>query len=189
MNRKAGFRILLVAVAAVVCFLAGLAWILYGREFTLRIPEEKIQAELNRMFPIEKNHLLVFTLRYTNPRVRLEQGSDRVQAGLDAETLFKVNDRSFSGSATVSGGLRYEGSTGSFFLTDSRVERISITGFPEKYMDSLNGLASLLLRHPLDQKPVYRLNEGDVKQGLAMLVLKRVHVKDRCLEVVMGIGP
>jgi hypothetical protein len=38
-------------------------------------------------------------------------------------------------------------------------------------------------------KPVYKLNQADLKQSLAKLLLKDVKVRNRTLVVTMGIGP
>ena len=189
MKLRALIWIVVCGVALLASMIAGLIWYSYGRETTLRLSEEKLQQSLDAVFPIEKTHLLIFKLRYKNPRVRLEDGSDRVKAGLDAETAFTVNEQTFSGSALASGKVLYDPSSGAFFLTDPRIESMTIKGIPEKYSDKVDEVGSILLRHYLEKKPIYQLRDGDVKQAFARLVLKRVRVKDRHLEIVMGIGP
>jgi hypothetical protein len=188
-NRRTLVRIL-IGVGVVILAGAGVgAWLLYGRDFVVRIPEARIQEALDRRFPIDKRHLLIFTVRYRNPKVRLEEGTDRIQAGVDAETLFRVNEQPFTGSASASGVLAYDPATGEFHLKDARVERLSIGGVPEKYTALVDGIATELLKDRLDRTPVHRLRATDVKQALARLVLKRVVVRDGHLDVTMGLGP
>lgn len=182
-------KIALIAAAVVTAVVAGLVWFAYGKEITLRIPQRQIQEALDAKFPLEKKYLLIFTVRYANPVVTLDPGADRIHVGLDAETVFIVNGKTYGGSALVSGSVAYEPSKGEFNFMDSRIEKMSIAGIPEKYSNKVNEIGTLLLRQYLDHKPIYRLSNADTKQSLAKLVLKRVRVKEGQLEVVMGIGP
>jgi hypothetical protein len=179
-------------MTGVILFVGGVAvsaWMLYGRTFTIVIPQEKIQQALNEKFPINKTHLLIFTVQYANPRVILEEGSDRLTAGVDAKALFKMNDVSFSGTAVISGLLEYSRETGEFMLKQATVEKLDIEGIPERYAKKVNDVSTLAVKEYLDRKPVYRLKQSDVKQSLAKLALKKVTVRDQALVVTMGIGP
>jgi hypothetical protein len=163
-------------------------WLLWGREWVIRIPEAQIQEALDRRFPVLRRHLLIFTIRYQNPKVALAEGSDRLRASVDAETLFAVNERPFTGAAVVSGDLEYHPATGEFRLREAKVERFAVGGLPEKYTTLVAQVGTGLLQDHLDRSPVYRLKPTDVKQAAARLALKRVVVRNGHLEVTLGLG-
>lgn len=181
-------------IAVALCLLvltaaAVLVWVFRGREYTIRLSEAQLQEALDRRFPVDKTHLLIFAVRYSRPVVKLEEGSDRLHASVDAETHFKVNETPFSGSAGVSGQLDYDPATGEFRLLRARVDRLAIGGLPEKHVAKVNEVATLLLQGHLENYPVYRLKLTDVRHAAARLILRRVMVKDRHLEITLGVGP
>lgn len=172
------------AIAACVGF-----YVMWGREFELVIPEERIQQTLESRFPIDKTHLLVFTIRYEHPHVRLDPSSKRVHLSLDAQAQFALNNKKCSGTAEASGSIAYDRNVGSFYFIDAKIERIIIAGIPDKYTQVVNEIATATIRDYLNHKPVYKLNPADVKQSLAKLALKRIAVRDHSMIATMGIGP
>src|SRR5687767_13559362 len=95
------WRWLLVISLVLVAGAFAAVWMLQGRTFTVVIPQERIQESLDARFPISKRHLLIFTVRYSNPVVILEEGSDRLRAGVTAEAQFTGNDVTLAGSAVI----------------------------------------------------------------------------------------
>lgn len=185
-------RVVLIAAVVAVSLLAGAVGVYLwfrGREYVIRIPEARIQAALDNRFPMERRHLLIFVVRYQNPRVKLEEGSDRIGAGVDAETLFKLNEKSLTGSADISGRLEFDPATGEFRLSGARIERLAIGHIPEEHTRLVHEVGTMLLQDRLDHHPVYRLNPLDVKQAIARLLLKKVVVRDGYVEATLGVGP
>jgi len=181
-------RRLLVIIGIVVIAVALGAWLLYGKTFTIVIPQEKLQEALDAKFPISKTHLGLLTITYSNPRVILEEGSDRLQVGADAEAVLAMNARRAKGSARISGTLEYARESGEFLLKDARVESLNIDGLPGAHAEKAREIASAAVKQFLERKPVYKLDQADMKQSLAKLLLKGVKVRNKALVVSMGIG-
>lgn len=164
------------------------AWLLYGKTFTIVLSQDKLQEALDSKFPITKTHLGLFTVTYSNPKVILEEGSDRLHVGADAEALFTMNAKRVKGGARISGSLEYARERGEFLLKDARVEVLNIPGLPEIYAGKVREVASAAVKQFLERMPVYKLNQADMKLSLAKLLLKDVEMRNKTLVVSMGIG-
>jgi hypothetical protein len=174
--------------AIMVASLVVAFWAFYGRTFAITIPQAKIQESLDAKFPMSKTYLVVFTLEFSNPLVALEEGADRIRAGVDAEATFKIGGVTCKGTAVISGKLAYDRETGEFRLKDSKVEKLDIKGIPAQYTGKVDEIATVLAKQYLDKKPVYRLEQTDLKRSLARLLLKEVRVENGALVVTMGYG-
>lgn len=184
-SRRSMLAILVIFIVAVSIG----AWLLYGKTFTIVLSQKQIQEALDSKFPISKTVPLLFTITCSNPKVDLEEGSDRLHLGADAEALLTVNGRKLKGSACISGSLEYARESGEFLFKDARVEALNIGGLPDLYALKVQEAASAAAKHYLDRKPVYKLDPADLKQSLAKLLLKGVNVRNKTLVVSMGIGP
>lgn len=87
---------------------------------------------------------MLIELTLSNPRVELENGSNRLKAGLDASLNGRINNSQIplSGTIDISGGLSYVAENGDFFLVNPTVHNLIIHGMPEKYQDKINELAA-----------------------------------------------
>lgn len=122
-------------------------------------------------------------------RVRLVEGSSRVNAGLDVALNIRAGNpaRPLGGSLDASGGILYVPERREFFLTDRRVERIDLQGLPEKDADQLKGVLAQALAEYYADHSSYRLNPADLKQAAAKRVLKQVVVENRERVVTLGL--
>jgi hypothetical protein len=171
--------VLVVAGVGAYCYLR-------NEVYTLVITQPELQARADAMFPIRKTYLLVAEIEYAHPRIELDEQGRRVRAALDATTLFTVNQRRLSGSATASGGLRYVPAEGAFYLDRVVVERVVLGGVPDEYADRLTVAATTLLQEHYRTHPVYVLRD-DLKQRLAKAVLRDVRVQSGALVIDLGL--
>lgn len=180
--------------ALVLGILAVAFWQFWGQRFVITLTEGQIIEKLNQKFPFEKNYFFFINIRFTNPKLSLEEGSDRIRFGCDVETNFKVGINSepmsgpLAGTSLLSGQLRYDSSEGAFFLDSPEVEKLEIAGLPKKYSEKVNSAASHLAADYLSRTPIYRLSNLDVKQATARLILKKVIVSDGKLVITLGVG-
>lgn len=160
-----------------------------GKEYTVKISESDIQQQLAEKMPISESYLVFLRATLDNPRVKLEKGSNRVNAGLDIVLSLKLADveKPFGGSLDVSGGIRYEVKDKSFYLTDPKIENLSVQGFPDKYLSQATVLIEKFLAKHYQTHPIYTLKSTDAKQKALQLVLKDVIVEDKYLVITMGI--
>ncbi len=122
---KKGVTIVGVILLVVI---AGAYFYFSGKEYVFRFSESEIQNTLEKSLPLTKTYLFIIQVTLKNPRVQLENGSSRVNAGLDIELNITVgqNHEPLGGSVDVSGGVRYVSETGQFFLTDPNIDRLQI---------------------------------------------------------------
>ena len=88
---------LFVAVPVVLLGLGAIVlWRFWGERYVLTLTESQIIEKLNQRFPFEKNYFFVINIRFMNPKLSLEEGSDRIRFGCDVETNIKVDINSVS---------------------------------------------------------------------------------------------
>ena len=77
-----------------------------GKEYELRFTESKIEEMLASKLPLTKTYLFIIQVTLDNPRVMLENGSNRVNAGMDVSLNITINNNAdpLGGSIDVSGG-------------------------------------------------------------------------------------
>jgi len=56
----------------------------------ISIPESQIDAEMAKSFPVTQTFLQIIDLTYSNPKITLQPGSDRVQLELQAGLTIKI---------------------------------------------------------------------------------------------------
>lgn len=172
----------------------GVWWWCWGERYELTLSQEQLLEKLSAKFPFEKSYLFLVTLRFENPRLELEENSDRIRFGCDLTLNLPIDTGGgghsgpLQGSTTVSGKLRYAAEDGTFYLDDPLVEQLVVTGIPEKWMKKVRSSAEKAVSEFLKRAPLYRLKEHDIKQSAARLVLQAVTVKEKHLVVTLGVG-
>lgn len=181
-----------VAIAAVVILIAVVAGTYYyfsGKEYVVRLSEPEITEKLEEKLPLTKTYLFVIQVTLDNPRVHLENGSKRVNAGLDVvfNITLNKNPKPIGGKVDASGGILYLAEKGQFFLTNPVVENLQVQGIPAEYTNKLNTALTKALAEYYKKRPIYTLRVTDAKQAVARMVLKDVIVENRELVITLGI--
>ena len=92
-------RIIVVTVILLLLAAASGFFLLRGEEFELRVTQQDLQERLDQKFPLTKKYLFLVDVTYSNPRVTLVSGTDRVTFSLDAA----LGNLSSATSATIQG--------------------------------------------------------------------------------------
>jgi hypothetical protein len=155
-------------------------FLLQGKEFVLQIPEDELQAKMDESLPLTKTYLFIVDVTLSNPRVDLTEGSDRINAGLDVtlNIKFEGQDQELGGAVDISGGVRYEPTTGEFFVIETVVENLAIEGLPEEFTNQANAAVGSVLQAYYESYPIYTLRRTDVKKAAARLLLKSIVVEN-----------
>lgn len=178
-------RILLLIAGLLLLLVATpLLWVLlFGA--TLRISASEIQTVLATAFPVEETSLLVNKVVLSDPRVRIDAGSDRIAVTCTAEyRLF--NAAPIQGKACISGRVVYEAAEGEFFFRSARVEELVLAGASPRAMSVAGDLVGVIARSILEGRSVYRFDMNDPAQRLARSALSDVRVRNGYLEVVLN---
>lgn len=177
-----------VAIAVVLAGAAATAWLwLRGRTYTIALTQAELEAKLAERFPLHKTHLLLVGVTYSNPRVKLTDGSSEIGLGVDARLDATVNDKELTGSADLVARLGYDPAEGMFVLRDARVTRVAIRGMKDETAERVRSIANALAAEQVSGIPVYKVRPTDVKLALTRLVLQSVEVHDGVLYVRLGL--
>ena len=148
------------AIGALVCLLAACAALLGPR--TVDVPRARLQALLDRQFPVETRLLELFDATLSAPRLLLRPETNRIATEFDvtvADRLFKVPHR---GTLALDYGLRFEASDNTVRLTTVRVERFEIDGVPAPLQRQLGRIGVQLAEQQLSERVLYTLRPEDV---------------------------
>lgn len=194
-SRRRYLIFFIVALAIAGGFTAYKFW---GERYRLVLTEEQLAAQLNEKFPFDKAYFFVINLHFANPKLALEDGSDRISFGCEVETNIKLElnsekrsrplPGSLHGAAKLSGKIRYEPDNGAFFLDEPKVESLDIAGVPEKWRRRVSEAVARATGEFLSRAPVYKLRPTDMKKAAARLILRDVKVLDKKLILTMGVG-
>jgi len=182
-------RYIIFAASALVLVLAGMLLYFHGRRYDVIITQKQIDEALRARFPVSKNHLLIFQVTYSNPRVTLLPESNRIEVGLDADLDIKLRDqpKRLSGTAVVTTGLSYRSEAHQFFLSDPEINKLTLQGIPQEHLDKVTRLASTAVREYLQRFPIYTLKAKDAKTTAVKLLLKDVQVKSNEVHATLGL--
>ncbi len=182
-------KVAIAAVLVILALVAGTYYYFSGKEYVVRITESDIKEKLAEKLPLTKTYLFIIQVTLESPRVHLENGANRVNAGLDVvlNITLEKSPKPLGGKVDASGGISYVSEKGEFYLTDPIIENFEIQGVPTKYMDKVNKALTKALAEYYNENPVYTLRSTDVKQAATRMVLKKVIVESGELVVTLGI--
>ena len=180
-------RVLAIGGAVLAVGLVATWLLLRGRTWTYTFDQARIEAELARRFPMRKTYLALVDVDYTNPRVKLTDGSDDIALGVDVKVGVAGSSRELKGSADLLTKIGYDPATASFVLRDVRVVELDVPGIDDDIEKRVKGIANDLAADRVTGIPVYELKATDAKRALASLVLRSVAVRDGVLYVTIGV--
>lgn len=177
----------LLVVILVVAVVVAAAFLVLRRGYVYEVSESDIQSRVERQFPVERC-VLVFCIELSKPFVRLADGQARIEFGSDALIEVAFSDDKYDGNAGFSGRLSYARDEGAFYLEDSRVEKLEVSGVSEEHKKNLNELAALLVSEYLRKNPIYSFNGTALEAAAPWLELKEVGVQDGMLRIRLGLA-
>jgi len=170
-SRTGARRKLLTLGAAVVgaSLLASCSSLIGPRQ--VEIPLHKLQAGLDRRFPINQRLLEVFDIQLTKPQLALQPEQDRVALSVDA-SVAPPFARAWTGSVAFSGRLYVDPGRSAVMMAEPRVERLQL-GNPEAER-RLAGVANGLIDSVARDMPVYSFDQGDLRYAGVQFVPTRI---------------
>lgn len=153
--------------------------------YTMEITEQELQQRVTAMMPIQVTKPQISVV-FLDPKVRLLKDSDEVAVSSPLE-LAVAGVLKVSGYVNVKGTLRYEATTGEFFLKNPVISEMEVKNLPEKYQPKAREAAQLAIEKTMATRPVYKLQDNHLKQRLAKAVLQSVDVKNEKLLVTLSV--
>ena len=170
-SRSNARRKLLTLGAAVVgaSLLASCSSLIGPRQ--VEIPLHKLQAGLDRRFPINERLLELFDVQLTKPQLALQPDQDRVALNVEA-SVAPPFARAWSGNVAFSGRLYVDPGRSAVMMAEPRVDRLQL-GNPEAER-RLTSVANGLIDSVARDLPVYTFDQSDLRYAGVQFVPTRI---------------
>lgn len=140
---------------------------------TVEIPLHKLQAGLERRFPLSHPLMGLFDIRLQRPMLTLQPEPGRVALALDASVSPPFARDTWSGSLAFSGRLYVDPGRPAVMMAEPRVDRVAIGANPEAERQ-IARLASSLIDTVVRDTPVYSFNPGDLRYAGIQYIPTRI---------------
>ncbi|MFL6672173.1 MAG: DUF1439 domain-containing protein, partial [Massilia sp.] len=127
------------------------------------VPLDKLQAGLDRRFPLDNRMLELFDVHLSRPQLALLPESDRIGLTVQAEVAPFFLRQSWGGSLALSGQLYVDPARGAVFMGDPRVDRLAIDGAGESNERQLTKVANFVVDKVIRDVPVYSFRMEDLR--------------------------
>ncbi|MFC4930798.1 DUF1439 domain-containing protein [Massilia sp. GCM10023247] len=151
--------------------LASCASVLGPREVDL--PLYKLQASLDRRFPVDNRLLELFDVRLSRPQLDVLPG-DRVSLTVDASIAQSYLRNPLAGTLAFSGRLYVDPARSGVYLAEPRVERFAVSGLDAAAQRQLARAANGLLDRAILDIPVYSFRMEDLRYAGVQYVPTRI---------------
>jgi hypothetical protein len=179
-RRGFGKRMLALAAGGV---LASCASIVGPRR--VELSQARLQAGLERRFPLHNRMLQLFDVQLTNPRLAILPEIDRVALSLDVSVAPPFLRQSWRGSMSLSGRLVLDASRNAVFLTDTHLERFDVEGIDADRARDLGRAADLLVNQLVSDVAVYNFHPEDLRYAGIQFVPTHLETRPGALVVTL----
>lgn len=166
--------------ASAVALLASCASVLGPREVDL--PLHKLQASLDRRFPVDNRLLELFDVRLSRPQLNVLPG-DRVSLTVDASVAQSFLRNPLAGTLAFSGRLYIDQARSGVYLAEPRIERFAVSGIDESVQRQLARAANGLLDRTILDIPVYSFRMEELRYAGVQYVPTRIATTSRGLRI------
>jgi hypothetical protein len=160
------------AIALACGVLASCASLVGPRQ--IEVPLYKLQAGIDRRFPVDNRVLELFDIRLSRPQLTLLAGSDRVALNMEAYVAPPFIKQSWSGSLALSGRLVVDPARGAVLMSEPRVDKFAIDGVDEARQRQLGKVANVLMNKVIRDVPVYSFRMEDLRYAGVQFVPTRI---------------
>jgi hypothetical protein len=140
----------------------------------VEISQAKLQAGLERRFPLRNRLLELFDAQLTVPRIAILPESDRVALTLDMSVSPPFLRQSWSGSMTLSGHLYIDAARSGVYMADAHVDGFDIQGMDSVRAKDLGRAADVLMNQLVRDVPIYSFRMEDLRYAGTQFVPTRL---------------
>ena len=151
----------------------------------VEIPLAKLQAGVDRRFPLNNRALELFDIQLSRPQLTLLAGSDRVSLAMDAYVAPPFMKQSWSGSLALSGRLYVDAARSAVLMADPHVDRFTIDGMDESRQRQLGKVANVLVGKVISDVPVYSFRMEDLRYAGVQFIPTRIATTPDALVVTL----
>lgn len=140
----------------------------------VEIPLYKLQAGLERRFPMNNRALELLDIQLSRPQLSLLAGSDRVALNMDAVVAPPFMKQSWSGSLALSGRLYVDVARGAVMMGEPHVDKFAVEGMDESRQRQMGKVANILVNKVIRDVPVYSFRMEDLRYAGVQFVPTRI---------------
>ena len=140
----------------------------------VEIPLAKLQAGLDRRFPMDNRLFDLLDLRLSHPRLSLLPETDRVAINLEAYVAPPFMQQAFTGTLGLSGRLYVDAARGAVFMAEPHVDNLTFSGIDGSMQRQLAGGANKLMDKLVRDVPVYNFKLEDLRYAEIQFVPTRL---------------
>lgn len=174
---KAGAIVLAAGVLAACASLVG------PRQ--VEIPLYKLQAGLERRFPMNNRALELLDIQLSRPQLSLQSGSDRVALDMDAVVAPPFIKQSWSGSLALSGRLYVDLGRGAVMMGEPHVDKFVVDGMDETRQRQMGKVANILVNKLILDVPVYNFRMEELRYAGVQFVPTRISTTPGALVITL----
>lgn len=163
------------------CLLASCASVLGPRDIDL--PLHKLQAGLDKRFPLNQRMLELFQVELSRPQLVLQHDSGRIGLVTDAAVGTPFSSNAWRGNLALSGRLYIDPVRNAVLMGEPRVDRFAIAGVDEARQRQLGKIANVLMERVVADVPLYHFRPEDLRYGGVQFVPTRIATTPRGLLV------
>jgi hypothetical protein len=149
------------------------------------LPLYKLQAGMDRHFPLDNRMLELFDVRLSRPQLEILPDRDRIALTIDANVAPFFLKQSWNGSLALSGRLYVDPSRGGVFMADPHVDRVAIDGADASNLRQLAKVANLVIDKVVRDVPVYSFRMEDLRYAGVQFVPTNIRTVPGALRVTL----
>jgi hypothetical protein len=169
--------------------LAGCASLVGPRD--IELPLHKLQASLDRRFPMHNRALDLFDIALTRPRLSTLPDTNRVALTLDASVTPPFLRQAWRGSLALSGRLYIDPSRNAVMMAEPGVDSFVVEGVDEGVDGSrqrqLLKVANVLMDQVVADVPLYHFRPDELRYGGVQFV--PTHIRAGAGALVVSVAP
>lgn len=151
----------------------------------IELPQARLQAGLERRFPLHNRMLQLFDVQLTNPQLAILPENDRVRLTLDVSVAPPFLRQSWRGTMALSGRLVLDASRNAVFLTDTHLDRFDVEGMDADRAHDLGRAADVLVNQMVRDMAVYSFHPEDLRYAGIQFVPTRLETRPGALVVTL----
>jgi len=151
----------------------------------VELPQARLQAGIERRFPLHNRMLELFDVQLTQPRLAIQPETDRIALTLDVSVAPPFLRQSWSGTMALSGHLQLDLPHNAVVLTDTHLDRFDVNGIDASRARDLGHAADLLVSQLVRDMPVYSFRPEDLRYAGIQFVPTSLHAAPGALVVTL----
>lgn len=148
------------------------------------IPLHKLQAGLERRFPVNERLLQLFDVQLTRPQLSLQPDQDRVALAVDA-AVAPPFARAWTGNLGFSGRLYVDPGRSAVMMAEPRVDSFRLGSGNAEAERQLLRVANGLIDTVARDLPVYTFNQNELRYAGVQFVPTRIQTTTSGLKVTL----